>query len=348
MENTLGANIRIYRKNKGFTQEELSDLLNVTPQAVSKWESGSGLPDLSMLIPLAHVLGVSTDALLGYDSMSENDAVVSHVRAIAKEMRDSDDGRAEKALKVSEYLSTETTLNPGCFELIKDYVEETANLSMYADPVLENCFPDETDRVNKIFKDAIRKGCYLIGHCNDKTLIEKTHFAVAWIYIHEKDFDNAREHINVLPSISSNRIKEKLSMELTFFESGFEKMKDDIGNNRIMLFELIASLLNTYGENYGWWGEKDEAIEVIEWCERVIKAYATGKEAIDMNHYLRIRRSLAFFKLVAAKRAGDDDGAVRLYNEFAEEIRMEDLTEEQKQVVMDLLQNDISHYGKYS
>ena len=40
MSKTLGKNIKTFRKNKGFTQEELADLLNITPQAVSKWESG--------------------------------------------------------------------------------------------------------------------------------------------------------------------------------------------------------------------------------------------------------------------------------------------------------------------
>ena len=60
MGNTIGNNIKTYRKNKGFTQEELADLLNVTPQAVSKWESENSLPDTAMLIPLAQILGVST------------------------------------------------------------------------------------------------------------------------------------------------------------------------------------------------------------------------------------------------------------------------------------------------
>ena len=64
MNNDLGNNIRNFRKNKGLTQEELADLLNITPQAVSRWESTAGMPDVSMLIPLAQTLGVSTDALL--------------------------------------------------------------------------------------------------------------------------------------------------------------------------------------------------------------------------------------------------------------------------------------------
>ena len=71
MSTMLGKNIKVYRKNKGLTQEELAELLNITPQAVSKWESEAGLPDVSMIIPLAKVLGISTDALLGYDTLTE-------------------------------------------------------------------------------------------------------------------------------------------------------------------------------------------------------------------------------------------------------------------------------------
>jgi len=348
MAKTIGNNIKAFRKNKGFTQEELADLLSVTPQAVSKWESENGLPDVSMLIPLAQVLGVSTDALLGYDSLSENEEIIARVTETVQGMKNSSEGRAEKALRIAEYLKTETTLNPGCFEIIKTYVEETANLSMYADPVLENCFADEKDRIEKIYKDAIRKGVYLIGHCPDKVLIDKTHYGIAWIYIHMKDFENARAHIDVLPSIAYGRIRETIAVELTYFESGFEKMKGDIADYSVVLFETTASALCTIAQNYGWWGEKDEALEVISWCEDILKAYASRKEAISMNHYLRVRRSLAFFKLVAVKRSGDDEGAIKLYNEFKEEINSEDLTDEQKQTAIDLLDNDIAHYGRYA
>jgi len=348
MGKTIGNNIKFFRKNKGFTQEELADLLSVTPQAVSKWESENGLPDVSMLIPLAQVLGVSTDALLGYDSLSENEEIIARVKETVQGMKHSDEGRAETALRVSEYLMTETTLNPGCFEIIRMYTEETANLSMYADPVLENCFADEKERIEKICKDAIRKGVYLISHCADKVLIEKTHYAVAWIYIHMKDFDNARAHIDVLPSIATGRIKEKIGMELTFFESGFDKMKDDIRECSVELFETVASFLNTIAQDYGWNGSKEEALEICDWCEGIVKAFAARKDSVNMDHYLRVRRSIAFFKLVAVKRSGDDEGAIKLYNDFNEEINQEDLTDEQKKTIMDLLNNDIAHYSKYT
>ena len=56
----------IYQKRKvvGLTQEELGKKLGVTNKAVSKWEVGETLPDVTMLKPLATVLGISVDELL--------------------------------------------------------------------------------------------------------------------------------------------------------------------------------------------------------------------------------------------------------------------------------------------
>ena len=67
---SLGNNIKKYRRELGITQEELAGILCVTSQAVSKWESGSGLPDISQVVPLAQALNVSTDALFGINENS--------------------------------------------------------------------------------------------------------------------------------------------------------------------------------------------------------------------------------------------------------------------------------------
>ncbi len=63
---TIGESIRHHRKQLNLTQAQLAERLNVTPQAVSKWESGAGLPDLSMAVPLARTLGITTDELLRF------------------------------------------------------------------------------------------------------------------------------------------------------------------------------------------------------------------------------------------------------------------------------------------
>lgn len=62
-----GSVIRSLREKKGFTQKRLAELLLVSDKAVSKWETGKGLPDISLLEPLAGALGVSVAELLSGD-----------------------------------------------------------------------------------------------------------------------------------------------------------------------------------------------------------------------------------------------------------------------------------------
>jgi len=62
---TMNERIKILRKKNDLTQEKLADYLGVSYQAVSKWECGASSPDLSLIVPLAKLLHVTTDELLG-------------------------------------------------------------------------------------------------------------------------------------------------------------------------------------------------------------------------------------------------------------------------------------------
>ena len=62
---TIGQNIRQLRKERGMTQEELAACLNVSAQAVSKWEMETCSPDISLIVPLSTLFGVSADVLFG-------------------------------------------------------------------------------------------------------------------------------------------------------------------------------------------------------------------------------------------------------------------------------------------
>lgn len=70
--------IKKRRKELGMTQVELADKLFVTEKAVSRWETGRGTPDISLLIPLSKVLGVSVSELLNGEE-SKSDRIVEKV-----------------------------------------------------------------------------------------------------------------------------------------------------------------------------------------------------------------------------------------------------------------------------
>ena len=64
---SIGKTIKNLRKTKNITQEKLASYLNVSCQAVSKWENGTAAPDISLIVPIANFFDVTTDVLLERD-----------------------------------------------------------------------------------------------------------------------------------------------------------------------------------------------------------------------------------------------------------------------------------------
>lgn len=60
----IGKFISSCRKDKGLTQIQLAEKLNITDRAVSKWETGKSLPDASIMLDLCEILGISVNELL--------------------------------------------------------------------------------------------------------------------------------------------------------------------------------------------------------------------------------------------------------------------------------------------
>lgn len=63
--NSFGKKFSDLRKDKGFTQEDIANRLNVSSQAVSKWENDVSYPDISLLVEISEIFDVSVDFLLG-------------------------------------------------------------------------------------------------------------------------------------------------------------------------------------------------------------------------------------------------------------------------------------------
>ena len=72
MRDILAGNISRYRKEQGMTQEALAEKLNITFQAVSKWETGQTVPDTMLLPVLAGALNIGIDKLMGYAAFADD------------------------------------------------------------------------------------------------------------------------------------------------------------------------------------------------------------------------------------------------------------------------------------
>ncbi len=88
MELKIADNIRKLRKDKSLTQEQLATAFGVSIGAVSKWESGASVPDISIILEMASFFGVSTDYLLGYSAVSEDrEAIHLRIRKLRNEWK---------------------------------------------------------------------------------------------------------------------------------------------------------------------------------------------------------------------------------------------------------------------
>ena len=69
----IGQFISECRKSKNMTQAQLAEKLNITDRAISKWETGKGMPDSSIMLELCNELGITVNELLSGERISMND-----------------------------------------------------------------------------------------------------------------------------------------------------------------------------------------------------------------------------------------------------------------------------------
>ncbi|MBE5940361.1 MAG: response regulator [Lachnospiraceae bacterium] len=108
----IGEIIKKYRLERKLTQEEMAEALHITPQAVSRWETGISYPDVTMLPKLAKYLHISTDKLLG----CENNEIIEHQEILNQSQIDS----------IFDYIPGKKT--PGRKVLVVDDAEFMRNI----------------------------------------------------------------------------------------------------------------------------------------------------------------------------------------------------------------------------
>ena len=88
------------RKERGLTQRELADALCISDKTVSKWETGRGLPEVSLMLPLCGVLGISVNDLLTGERVTPSDYQKKAEENMMDLMQENAENRKQMALAV--------------------------------------------------------------------------------------------------------------------------------------------------------------------------------------------------------------------------------------------------------
>lgn len=159
MTPSFGETIRALRLEKKLTQEQLALALNISPQAVSKWERNQALPDLTLVPPLARALNVTADALFGLDgSAQEIESIRS--RAMALVEHDPAEGRRLLHEGLQKYPAAPALLRALLYA--SNYAEQPDGTLEIARR-LTACARDDSDRF-----DALRFTAYALAAKGDE------------------------------------------------------------------------------------------------------------------------------------------------------------------------------------
>ncbi len=72
---SFGKTIKKLRRERDMTQEQLAEILSISPQAISRWETEMAMPDISLIAPLCNLFDVTSDELLGIDLTKKQEAI---------------------------------------------------------------------------------------------------------------------------------------------------------------------------------------------------------------------------------------------------------------------------------
>ena len=192
MKETMGQIIRRLRKERNLTQEELAEQLGVTFQAVSKWENDTGMPDISQVVPIAHVFGVSTDVLFGTYGTNDKEEILKIV----------DDAQA----LLSRPLTAKSLYKKYCAvkEGLKLYPNNTFLLMHCLETGIALSYPEnkeiyDAERAQDIYRECIKYADIVISCSKNITNISRAHMIMVMLHSAYGNFEKAWFHAQQFP-----------------------------------------------------------------------------------------------------------------------------------------------------
>lgn len=224
----IGNKIRELRKSRGLTQEQLAESINISFQAISKWENNLALPDITMMPILASFFGVSMDEIFDF-----------HLKDVEKEVEEI----VDKAYKYRE-----TDYKKGR-QIIEDGLKRYPNNEILLNNLLYviNC-REEPDLTIKIASE-------LIERTKDSDIKYDALRFLSYAYKEKGELDSARKALEQVPEIYFTKLSE-----LAFLLTGEEKY--EVANKQKWIsFEILIQMMWKIAEFYEAKGDRVKAIE---------------------------------------------------------------------------------------
>lgn len=269
---SIGQTIKLYRKEKKLTQSELAELIGVSAQAISKWETDTGMPDISQIVPLARVLEISTDKLLGYN----DEAAEAEARAI----RDAVCGRIN-FIYGAEYAGKLYNISSAFFEKHPD-VPDIALIAL--ESYIELVAQKEVDKPSKEISDICeRYAASIFRYETNADCICKAYCLMSRVYDLLGENSKSESMLSRLPAIFGDRVywEAEIAYANEKYDLALQKIKESFTVKARFIprcIRLATRIMSKTTES-----EKErikKSAELGEYMLRIINAFLSGGDYI--------------------------------------------------------------------
>ena len=255
----ISENIKRLRKAKKITQDGLAEIFNVTPAAVSKWETNETYPDITLLFPLSHFFGVSIDELMGYDYMLIEEEIKKVKEEIHNAWYVNNNWNKAKELSIAA-----RSAYPNDYEIMANYLFFITGGQADNDPsaLLQN-----EKEINKVC-DLILEGCDVENY-----RLEAITYKAKVLYA-KGDEQGALELLSNFPSFyyaSGQKIEQ-------LYKKGTKEYYNQLTSN---LYELATFVGNKLGKHIAY----DDELSNEEKIEKAGKLVNLYNSILDDNDY---------------------------------------------------------------
>lgn len=273
----LGARIVALRKAKGMTQEQLASALGVSAPAVSKWETDTSCPDITLLCPLARALGTNVDTLLQFEEQPSEEQITEWMNGLLEKIMDQESDQAETMLQ----------------ELLHKY-PSSISLKYHAAAVLtwmELWGMAEPEEKRKKWKEKKRLLTEQIHEEGTMPYCQLATIELASEAIVEEDLDRAERLLNELPREITQYPVDPTMMWTMLYQkrNETEKAREMLQKQ---LYVHIRKVQNCLMQmlNQELTPDTDQALEICEICRQVDEIFQLGgdlNEGLFAEIYMR-------------------------------------------------------------
>lgn len=264
----IGLKIKELRKKSGLTQERLAEYLNISSQAVSKWENGTALPDITLVPKLSSIFRVSTDELF-----STKPEITDKRIAEYKE-------KADKLYKVYDYYGIEKLMEQAVSEYPSNYefIFELAHALSHQRRKERN--------VQKIISLCEK----VVEDCSDERLRQR---AIRLLCLSYADNGENTKALNLIDSLPDEVAEKQYLLEMVL--TGEEKIKQSQTNLLYGIETVVHKLIMLSSGSL--MGNELSFDEKIQFAKAALNIYSTifykGHKSANDGNFRHIYERLA-------------------------------------------------------